>query len=191
MARFGFNRKRSTNVAIPAGGGGGGGGTVWATNADYTLTNTNLTAERTALNTFWGLEHASTAKTNGTVIFTIDAIGSATVYVGFDVGMESANLGADSTGASWGWQSTGHFVYSGGTAWDSFKPVPTYTTGDVLKVIKTGGTYALYKNGTLVQTVDTTDAGFGASSPPTGTAYPSICSQHNTGLKVTADFTGW
>jgi hypothetical protein len=177
------------NVAAQS---GGGTGTTWASNADWTLSNGNLTALRSGTSTFWSFEITSAAKTNGTAIFTVNAMGSASFnYIGFDNGLETSSPGSPS-GNSITWRSDGALSFAGG----GIATLASWTTGDQLKIVKAAGTYTFYKwNGTTwVQQgspIDTTSATYGMGTVMAGNCYPMLASFNATGFQATSDFSGF
>jgi hypothetical protein len=74
----------------------GSGGTVAATwdsgnsSTDYTLSGGNLIATRSTVGSGWALVRASPTKASGTVLITINSLGTggAGSYLGFDLGDE-------------------------------------------------------------------------------------------------------
>jgi hypothetical protein len=106
--------------------------TTWAAATDWTLTNGNLTAERTATADFWAPIKASSAKTNGTVIHTINAIGSAGLNsVGLSTGTVSGSLGSDASGNDIAYDAGGSVTFAGATV--AGGPYATWTTADVMR----------------------------------------------------------
>lgn len=168
---------------------GGGSGTVWSPATDWTITNVGLTAERTANTGFWAQIRASATKTNGTWIATINFLdgGSFPGAVGLDDGTETQFLGHNTDGSSIGYWPAGNIVYVGST----IATGATYTVGDVIKVVKAGASVSFYKNNVLQATIVTTDLAYSASNPMTGNRYPALSNGNATGMKVTADFSGW
>jgi hypothetical protein len=164
--------------------------TTWAAATDWTLTNGNLTAERTGTADFWAPIKASAAKTNGTVIHTINAIGSAGLNsLGLSTGTVSGSLGSDVSGNDIGYDASGTVTFAGTTV--AGGPYATWTTADVIKIVKAAGLVSFYKNNVLQVTVDTTSGTYGVGTIMAGNAYPAITTQHATGFKTTTDFSGW
>lgn len=174
------------NVAAQS---GGGAGTTWASNADWTLSNGNLTALRSGTSTFWGKLLASQAKANGTFILTINAIGSAVAnYVGMDLGDEANNLGNNVSGHSIGYRNSDGVILFGNGTVGTFA---TWTTGDAIKIVKAGVNVSFYKNNVLQTTVDTSSVTFGLGTVFAGAAFPAVTPQNATGFQTTADFSGF
>jgi hypothetical protein len=162
--------------------------TTWASNADWTLSNGNLTALRSGTSTFNGMLHASAAKSNGTVIWTINAMGSAAFnYVGFDNGSEANSLGSSGAGNSIGYRNNGDIVFASSL----ITTVASWTTGDAIKITDAAGVFSFYKNNVLQTTIDTTSVSFGVGTVMAGNVFPAVTTQNATGFQTTTNFTGW
>ena len=168
--------------------------TTWAAATDWTLTNTNLTAERTATANFWSLLHSTFAKTTfGRVDVTVNAIASASypgrAVIGVGTGGETQYPGQDPSGYGAGYAQTGEVFWAN----DTIATVASYTTGDVIGVERPNAdTVKFYKNGTLVYTLDLSDPAHNPSGVlRTSPGYIVVANGNTIGLKVTADFSGW
>lgn len=174
------------NTSALSGSGSVAAATTWATAADWTLTNGNLTAERTGTTVFNGLIKTVGTSTNGTIIFTIVAAGATTeAQVGLaTTSFASPNrLGLDNEGFGLGYSQDGQIKCSGGT----MTTVATYTTGDVIKFIPTGAAIAIYKNNTLLYTTNPT-----TQTPNfTGAKFGAATSANALGFKITIDTSAW
>jgi hypothetical protein len=172
--------------------------TIWngssdtpASSADWLRTNGNLTAERTSTSAgFWAMLRGSTAKTSGTLVVTVDVVGGGIgPYIGLDTGVETQDLGHDGTGHSIGYEASGGIFFAGGSAVGS--PVASYTTGDVIKIVRSGANVSFYKNNVLQLTVDTSSVTYGPVTGMSGAAYPAASNGNGTGTKLTLDASAW
>ena len=174
---------RTPLAAVPA-----SSGSTWAAATDYTLTNGNLTAERTADATTDAIIFSNNAKTNGTIIFTIDNMGSGGFrVVGVSDGTETLYMGAEPTGKGIGWFSDGNVFFESGVA----ATYATWTAADALKIVKAAGVFTFYKNNVLQGTFDA--AAGDPSAPVIGAAKFAAYNSTNAalGYKVTVDGSGW
>jgi hypothetical protein len=167
---------------------GGGAGTTWSPATDWTLTNTNLTAERTANTSFWGLIFGSAAKQTGEFIVTVDDIGTGPFPAAIGMGLlDLANYpGFDAKGISYWSDGSITGVGAAGT-------YATYTTADLIKVARTPTTVSFYKkiagSFTLQDTI--TLATFSTGDMNNVATYPAAANGNGTGTKLTIDASGW
>jgi hypothetical protein len=181
------------NVAAQS---GGGAAETWASSSaspasstDWTLSNGNLTALRsTNTQPFAGVLFGNTAKTNGTFIVTVNAIGAGPpIGIGVALSAETQFPGHDVNGDSVGYLNDGSIRQGNGT----LATGATWTTADVIKVVKAGVNVSFYKNNVLQATIDTSAPVNGFGTILAGNAYPLAYTQNGTGTQFTADFSAW
>jgi hypothetical protein len=166
-------------------------GTVWnsstdtpASSTDWGLSSDKLTITRTGASfSTQVLAFGSTAKSSGTVIYTIVACGTED-YVGFATASETLFPGNSNTQQGISYRNDGTIRSAGGLVGTG---LATWTAGDVIKCVKSGSSYSFYKNNVFQTTYDT--AGDGANL--TGAVYPAAADHGNLGTQITADFSGW
>jgi hypothetical protein len=130
-------------------------GTAWDTTAlaaaDYTFTNSNLTAQAT-VSANNEIIRGSAAKSSGSATFTINLSGSNTTpaLVGLvSPAVVNGNAFLGQSVNSIAYAGDGH-IYKGGAALAS--GLATFTAGDVITVSYSGGIATFQKNGTTVYT---------------------------------------
>jgi hypothetical protein len=169
-------------------------GTTWATNADWTLSNGSLTALRSGTSTFQGEIQSSAAKSSGTVIFTVNAIGAATnSTLGFDTGANggTAQLGDDGGAHSIGYRDDGVLFHATSVISTT---LAHWTTGDKIKIVKSGAVFNFYKFNTSTLVYDlqiSYDTTPGGGTAMLGAAFFAACSLTATGLQLTVDTSGF
>jgi hypothetical protein len=164
---------------------------------DYTLSNGNLTATRSTVGSGWALVRASPTKANGTILITINSLGTggAGSYVGFGLGDETANLGASPSGHSIGYAQGGGIAFAGANV-DA--TAGSYAAGDVIKMVKSGANVSFFKQtggtGSFVQqgaTIDTSSPDYGLGTVLAGAVYPAVSNHNSSGAQFTIDASGW
>jgi hypothetical protein len=162
-----------------------------ASSSDWVRSNGNLTANRTVTTAgFWAMLFASSAKTNGTFITTVNSIAGSGLMpcaIGISLSAETQFPGHDLNGDSIGYINNGSIEQGGGV----LTTVASYTAGDVIKVTKSGVNVSFYKNNVLQVTIDTSNPANGFGTVLSGAAYPVVSTGNAAGTQVTADFTSW